>query len=385
MSAARRSKAGMTMVELVIATGLAALVMTALFRLLDLTLDLWAKGESRRTVVEQATATGELLAKDMRALHPGNQGDLWVEWHPFDVDGDGIIDRVWPRIRLIRQASRADLARLAASSIDPELVALAKSQGLRLEEVLPEGVDLSPPPTSGLMVVGYCVVPAGQGADVRGEGVLMRGEEIFKAGQMPAIFESNFFSASGQPRGGAMREVTGGVLWMGLQFATQTSIVWDGWKVGSDLKDTSASWDAWALGRPDPELSVWNQPGTGMPAIEDQALLPRRVRIELEFETPRDRKRRTRLADGIGKSDTMILVEDGGGVSPKAGQHVLVEGEWMELVRVRGDQVGVRRGRRGTEAVEHSRGALVHWGEPVTLEVPVPTYRDDWNIGGRAR
>lgn len=385
MRSGPRSRLGMTLVELVIATGLAALVMTALFRLLDLTLDLWTKGETRRAVVEQATATGELLAKDLRALHPGNQGDLWVEWQPFDVDGDGVIDRVWPRIRLIRQASRADLARLAASSIDPELVALAQSQGLRLEDVLPEGVDLAAPPTSGLMVVGYCVVPAGKAADVRGEGVLMRGEELFKAGQLPELFERTFFSASGQPRGGAMREVTGGLLWMGLQFATQTSIVWDSWEVGPGLPDTSASWDAWALRRPDPDLSVWNQPGAGMPVVEDQALLPRRVRIELEFETPRDRKRRTRLAEGVSKGETTILVENGLGVPPRSGQHVLVGGEWMEVVRVRGDRVGVRRAKRATEAVEHARGVLVHWGEPVTLEVPIPTYRDDWNVGGRAR
>lgn len=379
------SRAGLTLVELVIASGLAAIVMTALFRLLDLTLDLWAKSESRRSVVEQATATGELLARDLRALHPGNQGDLWVDWHPFDVDGDGVVDRVWPRLRMIRQASSADLARLASASIDPELIEMAEAQGLTVEDVLPEGFELERPRTSGLMVVGYCVVPAGRGRDVRAEGVLMRGEEVFESGRLPALFEPNFFSGNGQPRGGTMREVTGGVLWMGLQFATQTSIVWDRWQVGSELADTSASWDAWCEGRPKVDLSVWNEPGAGMPAVEDQALLPRRVQIELEFETPRERKRRTRLVDDMSKGDTNFVVENGSGVSGKAGRHILIEGEWMEVVRLRGDRVHVRRAKRATEAVEHARGALVHWGEPVTIEVSIPTYRDDWNIGGGLR
>jgi type II secretory pathway pseudopilin PulG len=379
------TRSGMTLIEIVIATGLATIVMTALFGLLDLTLDLWAKSESRRSVVEQATATGELLARDLRALHPGNQGDLWVDWQPFDVDGDGIIDRVWPRLRMVRQASRADLARLASAGIDPELVELARSQGLTVEDVLPEDYQLERPPTSGLMVVGYCVVPAGQGRDVRGEGVLMRGEEVLTSGRLPQIFERNFFSGDGQPRGGAMREVTGGVLWMGLQFATQTSVVWDTWKVGGQISDTSASWDAWALGRPSTDLSVWNEPGAGMPAPGDEALLPRRVQIELEFETERERKRRTRLVDGLTKGDTNFVVENGSAIPRKAGRHLLIEGEWMELIRVRGDRVHVRRARRATEATEHAPGALVHWGEPVTIEVPIPTYRDDWNISGGLR
>lgn len=378
-------RAGLTLVELVIASGLAAIVMTALFRVLDLTLDIWAKGESRRTVVEQATATAELLARDMRALHPGNQGDLLVDWHPFDVDGDGVIDRVWPRVRLVRQASRADLARLAAASMDPELVAAAQDQGLTVAELLPEGVELEKPPTTGLMVVGYAVVPAGAKGDARAEGVLLRGEEVFKPGNVPAMFERNFFSGSGQPRGGAMREVTGGVLWVGLQFATQTSVVWDGWEVGSDLEDSSASWDAWNAGRPDAELSVWNEPGAGMPAVEEEALLPRRVRIELEFESPRDRRRRTRLLDDIGKGEGSFEVENGEAVPGRAGRMILIGGEWMQVVRVSGDRVHVRRGQRATEPVAHAPGAMVHWGEPVTVEVPVPMYRDDWNIGGRSR
>ena len=41
-------RAGMTLVELVIATGLASVVIVALFRLMDVTLDMWSRGETRR-------------------------------------------------------------------------------------------------------------------------------------------------------------------------------------------------------------------------------------------------------------------------------------------------------------------------------------------------
>lgn len=377
---------GMTLVELVLAAGLSAIVMTAVIRLLDVTLDMWAKGESKRNVVEQATATAELMATDLRALHPGNQGDLWVDWFPFDVDQDGVIDRFWPRVRMVRQASRADLARLASARMDPALMAEAKALGVPIEDLLPpvpDGEEPEPPATSGLMAVSYAIVPAGKGPDDRAEGVLLRGEEIFQPGVLPAFFEQNYFSAGGQPRDGSMREVTGGVLWCGLQFATQTSIVRDGWNLGPDLSDTCASWDAWNFKRPDPEQHFWNEPGAGMPVEELDALLPRRVHIELEFETSRDRRKRTRLLQSIDKATSQILVEEGSNLPQTVGSYLLIGGEWMQLTRVRDDRASVRRACRGTEAVMHGVGAMVHWGELLQIEVPIPTYRDDWNLGGR--
>jgi hypothetical protein len=381
MTAGASRRAGLTLVELMIASGLAALVMVALFRLLDVTLDMWAKGETRRGVIEQASATAELLAGDLRALHPGEQGDLLVDWWSFDVDSDGTTDRMWPRIRLVRQASRADLARLAAEAIDPELLAAAEEQNIDLEDLLPEGTSLPRPASSGLMTVAWAVVPAGKDKDSRAEGVLLRGEQLLQAGVPSLFFEQDFFSGAGQPRAGYLREVTGGVLWVGLRFATQTSIVWDEWKIGPDIADSSASWDAWNRGRPDPEVHGWNEPGAGMPVAVGQALLPRRVRIELEFEGERERRRRTRLLDALDKTQASFMVSNGSGLPTAKGRFVLVEGEWMELRSVRGDRVSVRRAQRGTEAVEHASGAMVHWGDPVTLELPIATYRDNWNLG----
>ena len=47
---------------------------------------------------------------------------------------------------------------LAAASMDPELVAAAQDQGLTVAELLPEGVELEKPPTTGLMVVGVTLL-----------------------------------------------------------------------------------------------------------------------------------------------------------------------------------------------------------------------------------
>jgi len=364
-----------------ISTALAAVVMMLLFRLLDVSLDLWTRGETRRSVIEQATATAELLAHDLRSLHPGEQGDLLVDWAPFDVDADGDIDRLWPRLRFVRQASRAELARLAAAALDPELVRQALEQGVAVTDLLEEGQELPEPRSSGLLAVVWAVLPVGGSADGRAEGVAVRGEELLPPGSLGTFFEDSYFSGGGRPRAGTTREVTGGVLWLGVQLASQTSIVWDGWSIGADLRDTTASWDAWGLGRPDPEVHGWNEPAAGMPAADRLPLLPRRVRLELEFESERDRRRRTRLAEPLDKQDASFEVDNGEALPNRGEGYVLIDAEWMRVRSVRGDRVTVERGLRGSSPDLHEEGAMVHWGEAVTVEIPIATHRDDWNLG----
>lgn len=374
------SRTGFTLVELMVASMLASMLLIALFRLLDITLDLWSKGETRRAVVQQTAATAELLASDLRALHNGQQGDLLCEWVPIDVDSDGIVDRIWPRLRFVRQASLADVARIASENLSPEIKKRAAELGVEAASLIPEDERRPAPRKSGLVQVVWTVVPAGRSADARGEGVLLRGEELLDAGSLGTFFDESFFSSSGQPRPGTTREVTGGLLWWGVQFATQTSILWDGWSMGDRPRDTTASWDAWNRGRPDAEVHVWNEPGAGMPRVDDTPLLPRRVRLEFEFERERDRRRRTRLLDFVDKEAQRFEVENGDGLPRRAGRYVLVGPEWMQIVRVNGDHVSVRRGARGTEVRQHAAGSLVHFGEPVVIEVPVVLYSDDWSL-----
>lgn len=377
-------QAGFTLVELMVASMLASILLVALFRLLDITLDLWSKGETRRALVEQTAATAELLASDLRALHNGKQGDFLCEWVPLDVDSDGIVDRIWPRLRFVRQASLVDVARIAAEDLSPEIRKRAAELGVEPASLIPEEERRAAPQKSGLIQVVWTVVPAGRSADARGEGVLLRGEELLEAGSLGTFFDEGYFARDGQPRPGTTREVTGGLLWLGVQFATQTSILWDGWSIGDRLRDTTTSWDAWNRGRPDAGVHVWNEPGAGMPRVGDTPLLPRRIRLELEFERERDRRRRTRLLEFVDKESRRFEVLNGDGLPRRDGQHILVGSEWMRIVRVDGDQVVVRRGARGTQVRQHAAGSLVHFGSPIVVEVPVALYSDDWSLeGGR--
>jgi hypothetical protein len=369
----------MTLIEVLVASLLAALLMAAVFRTLDVTLDLWARGEVRRALVEQTTATGELLAADLTALHNGQQGDLLVEWVPFDTDGDDVVDRLWPRLRFVRQAGAAEVARLTLAGLTPEELRALDNEGLRPEDV-EDVLELDLPDDSGLLEVAWVVLPAAARGEGRFEGLLWRGERLVGGLESESLLHERFFNERGLAPVGALREVTGGVLWVGLQFATQTSLLRDGWTIGSRLRDTSASWDAWNRARPDVDAHRWNLPGAGMPAVGDTPLLPRRVRVELEFERPADRKRRTTLVEPIEAALQRFEVENGDRLPREAEAHLLIDGEWMVLKGVDGDHVRVERGARGTQPKHHPAGALVHHGARLVTEIPVPLYNDDWNL-----
>lgn len=376
--AARATGRGaLTLVELVLAIGLLALLMLAVFQLFDRSLSVWRRGETRRALLEQASTVLESLALDLRGLEGGSQGDLVVEWVRFDTDGDNVAETKWPRLRLVRQASGAEMARAAARS---EIVAEASANAAAAADAARAPVILAPS-SPGLLEVVWTIQPASlTQADARGEGVIYRGERPITEAATKSFFAGDFFGASNRPPAGATEEVTGGLLWMGILCAAQTSVVNDGWRTGSTLDAAATSWDARGLGRPSRDAHDWNEPHIGMPKAGGRALLPRRVRVELEFERPADRLRRTRLVQAIDNQETTLLVDDERRLPSEVGAHVLVDAEWFRITSVSDRHVTVQRAQRGTSAAPHGAGALIHWGLALVRDVPVATYREDWDL-----
>lgn len=350
---------GLTMVELVVAAGLLALLLAGLFKLLRDFLTVWEKSEARRAQVEEATGVTELFAADFAALEAGPRGDLVAEWAFFDTDGDGTSDAKWPRVRLVRHASPAELARLQAAE-EEKLVG------------------------EGLIEVVWAALPAQAGSknkDLLAEGSLWRGERVAgpARGADVSFFDPKFLSSSGVPRPGATEEVTSGCLWIGMQFATQTSIVRERWNPGFEIEDVLASWDAWQRERPNAERHVWNQPAKFLPPARDNAVLPRRMRLEVEFEQHKELKLRTRVAVYVGVQDGGVSVDDPLR-APEAGNYVLIDREWMQLQSVTGSTLNLRRGQRGTQPAAHDVGALVHYGKTVVREIAIPAAQEDWDL-----
>lgn len=363
------ARRGFTLVELMLALALLALLMLAVFQLLDRSLSLWRRAETRRAVLEQASAVSDLMAHDMRGIEGGARGDILAEWVRFDTDGDGIAETKWPRIRFVRQASSSDVERV-------------ERQASALVGRAPGEEDPAIEPASpGLIEVVWLVAPASTKDKLaRVEGRVWRGERLVDDASTKSFFAGDFFGGSNLPPAGQTDEVSGGLLWMNLLLAGQTSIVHDGWKVTSGLESAATSWDAWSRDRPDPELHPWNEKAPGMPKAKDLPLLPRRVRVELEFERPQDRLRRTTLAQPVDVGDTGLVVDDPDRIPREEDAYVLVDSEWMRVNSVDGRTVGVKRGERGTKAEAHAPGAMVHYGLRLVREVPVAQYREDWNL-----
>jgi len=364
-------RSGFTLVELLLATGLLALLVLLVFQLFDRTLSLWRVGELRRATLEQATVVADLLAEDIRALEPGSSGDLVVEWTKHDWDSDGVMDAAWPRLRLVRIAGAAEVARMRRQmAVDRSELAPEEEQFPVLESAQPE-----------LAEVQWVVVPASLvDRDARAEGRVLRGTRLASDAATKSYFASDFYGASNQPPAGTVDEICGGVLWLSIQCAGQTSVVHDGWTTGVEAVDASMSWDAWNRERPDGDIHPWNQPWPWMPKSRGRALLPRRVRIELEIERAVDRVRRTRLVADVRTEDRQLVVDDPRHLPDFEDAHILLGGEWMRVVSREGATLTVERAARGTQARTHERSAMVHWGRAFAREVVVGGYREDWNL-----
>lgn len=372
-SIARNRRAGLTLIELMLAMVLLAMLMLAVFQLFDRALLVWRNGETRRAVLEQSSVVIDSLERDLRGIESGPRGDLVAEWVRFDTDGDGVKETKWPRLRLIRQASAAEVAQIERADREARDT---KKPSASIDE--PKRLGRSSP---SLVEVLWMVAPASvRDADARSEGRVWRGERLVGDIREKSFFDNNFFGTSNLPPAGSTDEVTGGLLWMNVLFAAQTSVVHDGWKVTKDLSGAATSWDAFVRGRPDAQQHEWNERPAGMPKARARPILPRRVRIELEFERPVDRVRRTRLLETIDDNENVLRVDDDKRLPTQADSYVLVDAEWMKVLSIDGGRVAVQRGQRGTTAVQHAKDAMVHHGLRIVTETTVATYREDWDL-----
>jgi len=354
----RSTRAGFTLVELLLAVGLFSILLIALMRLVDTSLTIWGRTDESRELSEMGNAVVDMFSADVHALEAGKRGDLLADWRRFDFDRDGIEGAPGQRLRLVRQVGADELQRLSQGTAGKDVEVFER----------------------GLVEVGWALLPGTSDVpDERPLGTLVRGERLLGAADTLSFFDPNFFGPGGKPVPGSLFELTGGVLWFDVWFASQTSVVHAGWKLGDGLADCAASWDAWDRARPDPELSIFNRPAAGMPKAKDVPLLPRRVRVELELERPRDLRFRTRLALAANVEDTALVVRDARRL-PEPGAMILLDDEWMRVVSVAEPRVMVERARRATRATTHAAETLVHHGWRVVREVPVDVTREDWDL-----
>jgi type II secretory pathway pseudopilin PulG len=365
-------RAGLTLVELLIALGLLALLMLLVIQVFDRALETWRTAETRRAVMDAASVATELVTEDLRGIEGGPRGDFLLEWVMFDTNGDGVRETKWPRLRLVRQASGSEVARVQR---DLNLAAETKSAVNDGEVVR---VDAASP--SQLEIVWMLAPSTTSDKDGRSVGMLWRGERLVTDTASRSFFASDFFGSSNLPPAGATLEVTGGVLWMNILLASGTTNLHEGWKISREDRGAATSWDAWSKDRPNASMHPWNERHAGVPVAKSRPVLPRRARVELEIERPIDRTRRTRILDPIDNQGVVLVVDDGRRVPQGDDTYVLLDAEWMKVVSVDGKRVVVERGQRGTTPVGHDKDTLVHHGLRMVTEVTIAGHREDWQM-----
>jgi plasmid maintenance system antidote protein VapI len=377
---------GLTLIELVLALGLTAVICVALVRLLDTTLDMWERTEERRDLAEQGAAVVELLARDLAALEASAAGDLVVSWTTFDADADGIAGLALQRLQLVRTASHGELQRIAASAA----AAGTASLGTLLAAPAPGEPAIAAPGELGeldLLEVSWSLAPERAPDDADGRlprpYVLRRAERPRSATSRPSLCAPSFDWATVES-GGQLVEVARGVLWLECLCASITTDLENGWTRGAASDEAASAWDAWGQTRPDVELSALNEQSAAQPARGAFPGLPRRVRVELEIERASDLARRTRLAGDVPVDATAFDVRDPTRL-PEVGRCLLVGEEWMQLTALDGRRAAVLRAQRGTRAVPHAGGELVRHGAGFVREVPIATARADWTAAGAER
>jgi len=365
-TANRRAVSGFTLVELLLALALFSLLVLAVVRLLDASLRVLGEGEVQRDHLGLELVASEWLVRDLDNLVGGSDADFLVDWWAFDADADGIASRPWPRLRLVRRAAPRDLVRLGQRNVSTDAVASELGVGARAE-------------ADALVEVVWLALPAvreGQEGP-RGDGVLLRGERIVDGSTKDSFFDAGFFDPRGFPPGWAVSEVARGLLWFDVRLADETSLLDRGWELGSEPGKTAAAWDARGEGRPDTERHVFNAMLPAPPWDGSTLRLPRRIRVELEFERPSDRLRKPALAAEVDAESTAFVL-DAAARLPDPGGLLLIGDEWVEHLSTRGNTIAVRRAQRGTRAVVHRPGVRVQWGRGFFRELAPILYREDW-------
>lgn len=363
MSGLHPTRAGVTLVELILALGLFALLSVALVQLLDTTLSVWESAELEREQLEREAALVEWIQRDFEFVESGPDGDLLFDWELVDVNGDGIATRPIPRLRLVRSASVEDLTRL----------------GQRLP--MDDSGETARPPVSArplVEVVWYLDTPINDPEEPPiGVGVLLRGEQLVEA--PGSYFEPNAFSGAGDLEVGPAEVIAGGALHFEVLFASQTSSLLNGWRPGTTLASVSTAWDARDGERPNLERTSLNRMAPGSPSFDDRPILPRRVRVLIELESTDDAERRPRLTRQVEPDDTLLTITDSKRL-PEEGAFVLLGEEWVRVRNTSGRDLTVTRGERGTRPLTQKVGTPLHFGHTIQRDFVIPQHREDWGL-----
>lgn len=372
----RRAR-GFTLVELLTAIAIFAVISTMLFRMVKGALDVWRIGEQGRESIEKGGALIEEIAQDFRMLRadaapgmPEAPVRLIATFGSLDLDVDQIDESLLQRVAFARSCpeERTDPALRQSGTVPggKEFLSDVES-GTRparacggLAEVAYATLSVPKPKSdpSLLTLYRWFRTPIG------GDGSLLD----------PAAFERPERAVA---TGVALAE---NVLYLGVEFWGRDTEGFDA-PVDSERGPLSA-WDSTRalLGDAKGPNRFRFAKGEGSLGQTDDDVFPRRVKVTLVLARDEDEQALLRLAVDLPASGDVVRVDSARAFEALGTRKFLkVGGEWMTWTSINGTELRVQRGARGTPRVSHSAGARIHLGSTYERVIEIPVFREDWN------
>ncbi len=348
-----RPRAGLTLVELLVAFVVLLMLIGALVTLTTRSLETWTSGETRKDMYDRAQVALDLLSSDLRNLYAEN------EWYTdgmkalpppalqCDLDKNNR-----PRIRFVRDGNPA---LMRAPVANPPTIVAPNYYGPTWEVAY----VLDPDPEKNILYRGI------RGFDRRRTGTLLNPVEY-------SSVTDPLFTGSFTP-------VEYGILYVGYKFWTQFTTTWDERvPVRSTVKGRSKQEcgpeKRWDSTRKDDRNFYFYRKSTDLK--DPDFVYPQIIQVTVTVESGSPDLHGVKLGDAADERTTYLHLTHTRGM-PDAPGLLKIDGEWIEYGEKSGSDLGqLKRGVRHTKPAAHAANAPVHFGETFTTEVRVPVYRE---------
>jgi prepilin-type N-terminal cleavage/methylation domain-containing protein len=367
-----RRTQGFTLVEVLAATALFAVLGLMLFQLVQGAMEVQGRGERVSEMEERAGAVLDLMAEDLRHVWCGVGGtaeqDARFLCTPrsarLSVDGGQQFTTLLRFTRLLHEAR--SLVWLRRAGDVPAAEGVANLAGVQDPTTLQ--------PTGGLAESLYTTALF-PGAQVPS---LVR-RAATPIGGPDSLLRSELDLQEDRLLEGALR-LAEGVLYFGVSGWTPDTTVWDA--VDGSGRPGSRVWDSTrALIPPgDADFPYGRHADSLLDGRDD--LFPTLVRITLvldPFAAP-GLGAPGRLAGEISADERRIELRSATlSGDDRTPDMLWVDGEWLAVRSRDGNAFDVERGVRGTQAQPHDAGAAVRLGQVFQRVVRLPAYREDFD------
>ncbi|MEM7165479.1 MAG: hypothetical protein AAF581_08445 [Planctomycetota bacterium] len=358
----------MTLIELLVATGIFLFLGSALIMFLNVGINMWRVGEIRREAYERAQAIVDTIASDLTSTFPdpsqGTKGQVDVVLlSDHDANGRQRLRFVRTLAGEMRHPVTQHAGSLTGAYFDYDYDADA--------EQLEMGMLRAP---GGLQEIAYIMDPRPEldllyraaRSPIGGPSTLFDNDKLYRWDDL---------DAAPLGPGSLLRPLADGVLHLEFRFWGQDTETWMPLEEQPDVTPAERDWDSTGgiLGPMDGDVRGDFDDSSRHEHRDD--VFPSRVQIVLVLR-PARAARFAKLSARLSSHDDEVRVDRTTHYPDGAFQYIKIDDEWIRYGGLsKNGFLEVERGVRGTEAADHERGATVVYGTTFTRIVRIPGAR----------